>query len=40
MMEDGFFKYLPKDDDAFVNFMKPFTKLTRKEKRKYKQSNN
>jgi len=39
MMEDGFFKYLPKDDDAFVNFMKPFTKLTRKEKRKYKQSN-
>lgn len=40
MMEDGFFKYLPKDDDAFVNFMKPFTKLTRKEKRKFKQSNN
>jgi hypothetical protein len=40
MMEDGFFKYLPKDDDAFVHFMKPFTKLTRKEKRKYKQSNN
>lgn len=39
MMEDGYFKYLPKDDDAFVNFMKPFTKLTRKEKRKYKQSN-
>ncbi len=34
MMEDGLFKYLPKDDDAWVNFLKPFMKLTRKEKRK------
>lgn len=34
MMSDGLFKYLPKDDDAWVNFMKPFTKLIRKEKRK------
>jgi len=33
MMEDGFFKYLPKDDEAWVNFLKPFMKLTRKEKR-------
>jgi DNA polymerase-1 len=33
MMEDGLFKYLPKDDDAWVNFLKPFMKLTRKEKR-------
>ena len=34
MMEDGLFKYLPKNDDAWVNFLKPFLKLTRKEKRK------
>ena len=32
MMEDGFFKFLPKGDDAWVNFLKPFLKLTRKEK--------
>jgi hypothetical protein len=37
MMEDGFFKYLPKGDDAWVYFLKPFLKLTRKEKRKFKQ---
>jgi len=36
MMEDGFFKYLPKGDDAWVNFLKPFLKLTRKEKRNFK----
>jgi 5'-3' exonuclease len=36
MMEDGFFKFLPKTDDAWVNFLKPFLKLTRKEKRNYK----
>ena len=35
MMEDGFFKYLPKGDDAWVNFVRPFMKLTRKEKRNY-----
>ena len=39
MMEDGFFKYLPKTDEAFVEFLKPFLKLTRKEKRKFNQSN-
>ena len=33
MMEDGLFKYLPKDDNAWVNFLTPFMKLTRKEKR-------
>ena len=33
MIEDGLFKYLPKNDDAWVNFLKPFMKLTRKEKR-------
>jgi hypothetical protein len=33
MMADGLFKYLPKDDNAWVNFIKPFLKLTRKEKR-------
>ena len=36
MMEDGLFKYLPKNDEAWVNFLKPFRKLTRKEKRKIK----
>ncbi len=34
MMDDGLFKYLPKNDEAWVNFLKPFMKLTRKEKRK------
>ena len=33
MMEDGLFKYLPKDDEDWVNFLTPFTKLIRKEKR-------
>jgi 5'-3' exonuclease len=33
MMADGLFKYLPKNDEAWVNFLKPFMKLTRKEKR-------
>ena len=36
MMEDGFFKFLPKGDDAWVNFLRPFLKLTRKEKRNIK----
>ena len=36
MMEDGIFKYLPKNDDAWVYFLKPFLKLTRKEKTKFK----
>jgi hypothetical protein len=40
MNDDGFFKYLPKDDDSFVNFIKPILKLTRKEKRKHKQTLN
>lgn len=33
MMEDGLFMYLPKDDNAWVNFLRPFMKLIRKEKR-------
>jgi 5'-3' exonuclease len=33
MMEDGLFKYLPKDDNAWVKFIQPFLKLARKEKR-------
>ena len=33
MMEDGLFNYLPKNDEAWVNFLKPFMKLIRKEKR-------
>ena len=36
MMEDGIFKYLPKSDDSWVYFLKPFLKLTRKEKSKFK----
>jgi len=36
MMADGLFKYLPKNDEAWVNFLKPFMKLIRKEKRKNK----
>ena len=36
LMEDGLFKYLPKGDDAWVNFIKPFLKLTRKEKQNFK----
>lgn len=32
MIEDGLFKFLPKDDEAWVNFLKPFMKLIRKEK--------
>jgi len=36
MMEDGFFKFLPKGDDAWVNFLKPFLKLSRKEKTKFR----
>jgi len=35
MMEDGFFKFLPKADDAWVEFIRPFMKLTRKEKKVY-----
>jgi DNA polymerase-1 len=33
MMEDALFMYLPKDDNAWVNFLRPFMKLIRKEKR-------
>lgn len=33
MVADGLFKYLPKNDETWVNFLKPFLKLTRKEKR-------
>jgi hypothetical protein len=39
MTDDGFFKFLPKTDEAFLSFVKPFMKLTRKEKRKFNQSN-
>lgn len=35
MIEDGFFKFLPKKDDAWVEFLRPFLKLTRKEKKKF-----
>lgn len=33
MRDDGFFKFLPKRDDAWVDFVKPFMKLSRKEKK-------
>ena len=36
MMEDGFFKFLPKGDEAWVNFLKPFLKLSRKEKTNFR----
>jgi len=34
MMEDGLFQILPKSDDAWINFLNPFLRLTRKEKNK------
>jgi DNA polymerase-1 len=40
MMEDGFFKYLPKGDDNWVNFLKPFLKLSRKEKTNFRNKKN
>ena len=36
MMDDGFFKFLPKGDEAWVNFLKPFLKLSRKEKTNFR----
>ena len=34
MMEDGLFNMLPKSDDAWIKFLNPFLRLTRKEKNK------
>jgi 5'-3' exonuclease len=34
MMEDGIFLLLPKSDDAWIRFLNPFLRLTRKEKNK------
>lgn len=34
MVEDGIFNVLPKSDDAWINFLNPFLRLTRKEKNK------
>jgi 5'-3' exonuclease len=34
MMEDGIFTVLPKSDDAWIKFLNPFLRLTRKEKNK------
>ena len=34
MMEDGIFLVLPKSDDAWIKFLNPFLRLTRKEKNK------
>lgn len=36
MREDGLFKFLPTKDDAWVNFIQPFMKLTRKEKKRFR----
>jgi 5'-3' exonuclease len=33
MVKDGMFKFLPKNDEAWVDFLRPFMKLIRKEKR-------
>lgn len=38
MTEDGFFKFLPKKDEAWVDFVRPFMKLTRKEKMYHKKN--
>ena len=35
MMEDGIFLLLPKQNDAWINFLNPFLRLTRKEKNKH-----
>ena len=35
MMEDGLFHVLPKSDDAWIKFLNPFLRLTRKEKNKH-----
>ena len=32
MMEDGLFNILPKSEDAWINFLNPFMRLTRIEK--------
>jgi 5'-3' exonuclease len=32
MQEDGLFNVLPKSEDAWINFLNPFLRLTRKEK--------
>ena len=40
MMDDGIFKFLPKTDDAWVEFFRPIMKLTRKEKKKFKNQKN
>jgi 5'-3' exonuclease len=34
MVEDGIFLLLPKSDDAWIRFLNPFLRLTRKEKNK------
>ena len=34
MVQDGIFNVLPKSDDAWVKFLNPFLRLTRKEKNK------
>lgn len=36
MMDDGLFNVLPKTDDAWIKFLNPFMRLTRKEKNKTK----
>jgi len=40
MMDDGIFKFLPKTDDVWVGFLRPIMKLTRKEKKKFKNQKN
>jgi 5'-3' exonuclease len=39
MNDDGIFKYLPKVDDQWVEFLQPFMKLSRKEKKRYNTKN-
>jgi len=39
MNDDGIFKYLPKVDDQWVEFLQPFMKLSRKEKKRFNTKN-
>lgn len=40
MLEDGIFNLLPKSDDAWIKFLNPFLRLTRKEKNNNKKTIN
>ena len=39
MNEDGLYKFLPKTDDSWSNYFRPFLRLSKLEKNKYKKQN-